>query len=208
MKTLPLFLNLVLAVAIAALYYLYFTASTQPKDNTEAIPSKDTSETSEVTHKQYVYINVDTLEVNYLMFKDMRDELATQKLRYESAIKNDIRSLEKEVLEFREQARYMTQQQGEARQMELAQKEQELMGRQEKLNRKYFDSEKEKNDLLYGTVRDFLQRYSKENEYDFIFGYSDVGSVLYASNANDITREVVNGLNVQYEQQKQESNAK
>ena len=205
MKNFSLILNFFLAIAVVILFYLHFTAKKSIIENKEQ-PTLSTDSSSlfmnDSVFKTTAYINTDTLFEKYEYVKDMRDELAGEKLKSESQYENEMKKLEKEVLEFQEKARYMTQQEGETKQMELAEKEQKLMKLERDLSAKLAELEMEKNKQIQKSVSEYLGRVNKEKNYAYIFGYNGTANVLYANQQFDITNEIVNGLNEEHKAKK------
>ncbi len=110
--------------------------------------------------------------------------------------------MEKEVYEFQEKAQYMTQQEGESKQLELAEKEQKLMKLERELTAKYSELEFEKNKLIQKAVAEYLEKINRQRQYAYIFGYNGLGNVLLANGRFDITNEVIEGLNTEYKEGK------
>ena len=48
-------------------------------------------------------------------------------------------------------------------------------------------------------INQYTLEYGKEHGYDYIFGASGNGSLMYATDAKDITKEVLNYINKKYE---------
>lgn len=60
---------------------------------------------------------------------------------------------------------------------------------------------KEEEELMSGVlnqVNSYVQDYGKQNNYRMIFGTTNDGSLLYGTNDNDLTEEVLLGLNKTY----------
>ncbi|MGB7395092.1 MAG: OmpH family outer membrane protein [Pricia sp.] len=53
-------------------------------------------------------------------------------------------------------------------------------------------------DSIVGRVKDEIETYGKANGYTYILGGGDGGSVLYGTDANDLTEELVKILNDKY----------
>ena len=53
-------------------------------------------------------------------------------------------------------------------------------------------------DSIVSTVKDEIKAYGKTNGYTYILGGGDGGSVLYGTDANDLTDEIVTLLNEKY----------
>ncbi len=53
-------------------------------------------------------------------------------------------------------------------------------------------------DELLKKIKDAITAYGRENEYTYIFGKNQAGSVLYGAEKNDITTPILENLNAQY----------
>nr|WP_246849104.1 OmpH family outer membrane protein [Aquimarina sp. U1-2] len=51
---------------------------------------------------------------------------------------------------------------------------------------------------VYNKVNDFVERYAKANDLDLIEGTTASGNIMYASDAINITNDIINGLNKEY----------
>lgn len=52
---------------------------------------------------------------------------------------------------------------------------------------------------IWKRINQYIVAYGKKEGYDFIFGASGDGSIMYAGEANDVTDDVVSYINKQYE---------
>lgn len=86
----------------------------------------------------------------------------------------------------------------QAKYQELLQKKQ-LIGQQLQGEEQVIVQESQKEiDSLKSKVRKFVKDYGKNNGYTFILGSTENGSILYGSEAKDVTEEVVKALNKAY----------
>ncbi|MBC3845756.1 OmpH family outer membrane protein [Winogradskyella echinorum] len=63
-------------------------------------------------------------------------------------------------------------------------------------------------DTLVKEVKAFVKDYGKKNGYTFILGANDAGSVMYGSEANDITDKVLEALNNKGSKEEEKKEAK
>jgi Skp family chaperone for outer membrane proteins len=49
-----------------------------------------------------------------------------------------------------------------------------------------------------------VERYAKENGFDMIFQYQIGGQIVYINEAFDVTTDIINGLNADYDQLKKD----
>ncbi|WCO01665.1 OmpH family outer membrane protein [Psychroserpens ponticola] len=96
---------------------------------------------------------------------------------------------------FQTKAAKMSQKNAETEYQALLQKKQiqdyQLQGEEQKLQ-----AEGQKQiDTLIKEVKAFVKDYGKNNGYTYILGANDAGSVMYGTDANDITLTVIDALN-------------
>ncbi len=53
-------------------------------------------------------------------------------------------------------------------------------------------------DSVLSHVKSFVADYGKKNGYAFILGKNEAGSVMYGTDANDITQTIIDALNTKY----------
>lgn len=209
MKKISIALNLALTAAVIVLFYLHFSnpeAGNASQEREDAVLAGDSTVSTPVDAK-IVYLNVDSVWKNYDYVTDMENDLASEKTKYTGQYKFEIQKLEKEVSDFREKAQFMPQQQGEEKQMELMLREQGLLKLEESLNQKYIKSEQAKTKQIHDAIRDYLIEYNSSHHYEFILGQT-FGTIPYADSAFDITKDIIDGLNVAYKEKKETATKK
>jgi len=196
MKNLSLAFNIILGIAVSALYYLHFTV-----DNDNNSDKKDTKHKAAVMPKikfkstPLVYVNADSLWENFGLVKQMRKELEYEKKKFESKFEADYHKLENDYLELRDKAETFSQEEGMKKQQELMAREQKLTEFRQTESDRLAKMEADKSDKIQKTITEYLtEQYSKSN-YSYILGYSTGGGILFANDSLEITNEVVDGLN-------------
>lgn len=192
-NSLSLILNIVLAAAVAYLYYLHFSG----KDADSSAPIAGEGSGGGI---QIAYINTDSLLSNYKFFEDMQNELAEKKSKAERQLIARGQSLQQEAssVEKRIQAGLMSNNQIKEAQQSLSQKEQELIAYRETIMAGLIEEEKLLNNRLYDTLMAYLKEFNKDKKYHYIFGYTKGGGILLANDQLDITDQIVKGLNEKY----------
>jgi outer membrane protein len=207
MKNLSLILNGILAVAIAILYYLHFSCSSECKDTTastetEVANTTPTEETEEVMKSTIGYINVDSLQEKYALYEELIQKLKSKQTKYEREISSKMTAFEKKVQAFQEKAPTMSQFEGQMKQQELAEEEQKLYKLREDFSVKFQEEELKLNDEFQKTVQAYIEKHNKETNFDIIIGASQMGNVVLDHKPGiDITNSVVEGLNAEYKNQ-------
>ncbi|MBC8153453.1 MAG: OmpH family outer membrane protein, partial [Bacteroidetes bacterium] len=194
MKNASLVINAVLAVAVAVLYYLHF------KDQKPATPVVTAPIVAEAKGKDIVYVNVDSLLTKYEFFKDAQKVLASKRFQLDNDLNTRGRSLQNEVAFFQQKAPTMTQEQGQSTEAALQKKQQDLVAYRDRAAQNLAADEQKKNEELYNKIFDYLKRYNKQNKYEFVLGYTKGGGILFANADNDVTKQILTGLNKEYEE--------
>ncbi|MCU0327154.1 MAG: OmpH family outer membrane protein [Spirosomaceae bacterium] len=147
-----------------------------------------------------VYVNTDTLLNQYDYYKDVVKEFQQKRFQLENELANKAKSFQNEVAFFQNKAQQggMTQEQLQTTQMQLQQKEQNIMAYRDKAGQDLVAQEAKKTDELLTKIQDYLKKYNSDNKYDMVIGYSKGGGVLYAKEDMDITKQVLEGLNKEY----------
>ena len=190
MKDASLAVNVVLAIAVAVLYYLHF--STQ-RPAAEVKPAAVVAE-----GRKLVYVNIDSLATNYEYFKDTRKVLESKQYQLENDIQSRGRSLQNELAFFQQKAPTMTQEQGRAAQASLQKKEQDLMAYRERAAQGLAADKAKKDDELYNRIFDYLKKVNAQNKYEMVLGYQKGGNILFADGGSDATKRIIDGLNKEY----------
>lgn len=190
MKNASLVLNIVLAIAVAILYYLHF------KDRQPAEAAVKTSAT--VQGKENVYVNVDSLLTKYEFFKDTQKVLESKKFQLENELATKGRNLQNKAAFFQQKAPTMTMEQGRATEAALQKEQQEILQYRERAAQGLALEEQKKNEELYNKIYEYLKKYNTQNKYEFVLGYTKGGGILFANTDNDVTKKVLDGLNQEY----------
>ncbi|MEM9673619.1 MAG: OmpH family outer membrane protein [Bacteroidota bacterium] len=193
MKTLSLILNVVLLLAVIYLYVLHFSGNTEVPDEEQATISASGA------MPRIAYVNSDTLLENYKFFQTKREELEKRAEDLQKEYENRARGLQNEIATFQQNAGGMTMNQARAVEEDLRKKQQNLLQYQQNLSNQLLQEETKVNDDLYDRVSDFLADYGKDRDFKLVLTYTKNSGVLYADDSLDITQQVVQGLNQDYE---------
>lgn len=194
MKNLSLILNVVLVIAVAALYVLHFSSKSSVSEDLQAV-------VEEVDGKKglkIAYVNSDTLLKHYDFFKDAAEKLDKRREKLEAEFANRAKGYQTEVSNFQRNAQSMTIGQAKATEEELMKKQQNLYQYQENLSQQLRKEEAEVNEELYDNISAFLKEYGKKNNLEVVLTYTKGSGVLYANDSLDITYNVISGLNESY----------
>ena len=191
MKNLSYIFNGVLAIAVAVLFYLHFKqvngSTTEVTVNTG---SADTSAAGMIA-----YVNTDSLESQYDLFKTMKKDLEAEGRKMETGMNAKKAAFQKAVGEYQQKAQMMTTQDRAATEQKLAIQQQELEQYAQELGLKAQDKQMAINKKLFETVESELKPYCDKKGIKLVLSYVKGSNILYGSNSIDITSDVIKMLN-------------
>lgn len=190
-----------LTLAVATLFFLHFSSR---KGESSFLTSDSTS----LGGRRVVYVQVDSLLSKYEYFKEVRKDLESRRYKLDYELTNKGKSLENEIAFFQQKAPTMTMEQGRSVEEQLVKKQQDFVQYREREAQKLAQEEMERNEELYVQIYDYIDRYNKDNQFEFVLGYSRGGGILYANKELDVTEKVLNGLNEEYREKQKKSAGK
>jgi outer membrane protein len=190
-------IELILLIGLAVLYVLFFTS----KKTAEPVTSLAFQKSGEKSVK-VVFINIDSLNTQYLFVKKLKTDLETTGKRLEAEILSEQAAFEKEATSFQKQAAANAIPEEKAKIMydALMQKQQALADKKERYTQEVAEKEQSMHLTLLDTVTNFLKRYNRTFKFDYILGYARAGQILLASDTLDITGDVVKELNKEFKE--------
>ena len=202
MKNLSLILNAILILAVGALFYLHFSSG----KTSGIVSSKTPMAAFEGTGSGIVYVNIDSLLSNYAYFKDLQDEFADKQAELEAELNNRGRQYEAGALDYQNKVQkgLITRREAAELEQQLLQEQQNLMQLRDQLSLELQEEEAVSNRLLINAIMEYLKEYNKEYKYQFVFSNSFGDNVLFADEELDITYSVLEGLNAEYESEKED----
>lgn len=108
------------------------------------------------------------------------------------------RLFQAEVQDFESQAQRMGQAAAQEKYNALMQKRQSIATQLQSEEQQISQASQQQIDSLLTKVRNFVKEYGKKNNYTFILGANEAGSVLYGKEGKDITNDVLTELNNAY----------
>ena len=192
MKNINIVLNVILLIAVAVLYFLFFKDKGSTSGSfTKAF--KDTS-TSNLPAK-LAYFDMDSVENRYTYIKEVRDQLKTK----EQNISGELNGLKKTYMERIQQlqgkAQTMSQQEGDAAQAEINTMQQKLQQRETELTQGLQGEQFKMMQDINRKIEDFLKTYNQQKKFAFIFSHQPGDFIYYKDSLCNITGDIVNGLN-------------
>jgi outer membrane protein len=198
MKKLSVILFAALFLAVAALFVLHFT-SNKSKPGTYI-----TEAGVEIPEQAIAYVNIDTIIFNFDMFFDRREDLMGKQKKAETELTTKGTRYERDARDFQEKVNKGLVTRATAAEMEqaLLQQQQELLNLRDRLQSDLYEEEQVMNRQILEYITRYLEANRSEYNYQYILGKSFGSVVLYSNEALDITKRVLDGLNMQYKTEK------
>jgi len=194
MKNVNTVLNIVSLAAIAALFFLFFKSG--DPGNAVTHTKKDTSGVNNAT--SIAYFEMDTVERHYNYIKDVQEQLKGR----QQAITNELNSTKKSYMtriqQLQSKAATMSQQEGESAQAEINQMQSELQQKEARLSQELQEQQFKLMQDINKKIEEFLQTFNKNKRYTYILSHSPGDFIYYKDSSNNITDEVIKGLNEEY----------
>jgi len=193
MKNFTLGLNIVLALAVAVLFYLHFSSK-----KTVSTVSNSTAVSGGF---RIAYFEMDSIQNQFEYFKDVRStlnskdqELGRELASMENNFRNKYQDLQKV-------GSTLSQAEVANRQQELVEMDKNLKSRKQLMDQEMQDETVKKLQDVKKKIENYLKDYNKDKGYSYIFaGSPDL--IYYKDSAYNITADMLKGLNELYKKKK------
>ncbi len=201
MKNISLVVNAILAIAIAVLFFLHFKYHKQLDTISDKVIKQDTMAKRPL---KIAYVDLDSIQEKYAYYRERMSDFEKKKENADRDLNSSFQKIENERVAFVQRGNNITQVEAEAFQRDYTRKMQNLENQKRTVESQIQTDGIRTMDELRKRINDFLVDYNKEKNYSYIFSYSSGLNVLfYKDTANNITNEVVAGLNEAYKNTKE-----
>jgi len=184
--------NIILALAVAALYVIYFTGNNKAK-STQPESANGTNKPMTIA-----YVKMDSMLFTYELAKKLNTEFSEKKEAYRKEWTDKKLKFDKEVNAFQEKVQrggYLTEDRARQEQERLTGVQQEIQKLDYDLQQKLSEMQGQINQQIVDSISSFLKSYNSVKNYDVILNSA---SMLEGSPKYNITKEVTTGLNDRY----------
>ena len=144
------------------------------------------------------YFDTDSLEAHYQYFKDVLDQVKGKENEMNAELGNMEKSYQKKISEWQKKASTMTPAEGQEAQQEYAQMQQNYQTRKQTLQESLMKHNEDLKADIRKKIEDYLKEYNKGKGYNYIISYEANSFIYIRDTANNITDELVSGLNADY----------
>ena len=188
-------LSLILLGGLIVLYVLHFGNKKEAVHGL-AVPIQKSGGKS----LSIVFVNTDSLNTQYDFVKVLRRDLEATAKKLQNEVMAEQSALEKEANDFQQKmgANAIPEDRAKVIYEQLMQKQQAQMQKKEIYTQRIAEQETNMNVRLVDSVTNFLRRFNRQYNFDYIMGYKYGGEILVSNDTLDITRSVVDALNAEY----------
>jgi len=195
MKNISTILSVVALIAVGVLYWLDFSGNKKLEKQINTQTAKNNRDTAVV---RIAYFDIDSLQTHYQYFKDAENQMSERENTM-SAQLNDLDARnQRKIKEWNTKKATMTQAGYDAAMQEYAQMQRTFEQTKYTLQQSLQKDQMELMTDLRKKVEDFLIEYNKQKGYTFILAYQPNNLIYYRDSTNDITDDLIEGLNARY----------
>lgn len=184
--------NIVLALAVAGLYIIYFTGNSKDK-STQTDMLKGTNKPLTIA-----YVKMDSMLFTYELAKKLNTEFSEKKEAFRREYTDKRIKFERDASKFQEKVQsggFLTEERARQEQERLVGLQQEIQKLDADLTQKLSDMQAQINQQIVDSISSFLKNYNEVKKFDIIINSA---SMLEGSAQYNITKEVTQGLNDRY----------
>ena len=145
------------------------------------------------------FINIDSLLLNYELYKSLEKKLKAKWDRSEREFNRKRNALEKDVMAFKQKEAnngFLSQESYMSQGQELMKQEQDLQEMNARLTQEIADEEARLNQQIKDSIDIFIEEYNKDANYDYILNKA---FMIYGRKTFDITNIIKDMLNERYQ---------
>lgn len=210
MNKISVTLNAVLLIAVAILFFLYFSLNSKLSPSSEGTSEagkktpKLITDPSKLANAKIAYINIDSLNSKYQFITDKSQEINKRQMALENTLNSMYGKFQQEVADLQQAAQAGLRSETELKKEEerLQIKQQDIANKEKQLQALGEEVANTQANMLR-SVSIFIEKYN-DNKFDYILAYTsnNISSVLFAKSELEITNEIVDGLNKEYAETK------
>jgi len=197
-------LNIILLLAVGALFYLQFTSKkvhTTSADVTEKSVPNLTDAAVSPNGCKIAYFEMDSVAANFQKAKEMKTELEKKEDKINEEMGRLQNSYQQKFVYLQQHGPTMTGAQVESAKVELTQLEQSIKDTKASLDQEYNNYYVQAQQEILSMIRKFCSEYNKDKKYAIIVS-NEPGLIFYKDSTLDITADLLKGLNQMYQKKK------
>ena len=188
-----------LFMSLAALAVILFFAQCAGNNATPAADEATTD--NSVSGLKVAYVDVDTLLAKYNFCIDLNEAMVKKSENVRATLNQKSRELENQQNDFQNKYQnnaFASQERAQQEYNRIIKLQEDLQTLSDKLQTELATEQEQNSLLLNDSIKSFMKAYVAEHGYNFVFTNTGLDNLLFADQAYDITKEVVDGLNARY----------
>ena len=195
-----LVLNIVLLISVGVLYVLFFGQKSCSQSS--GIVNTDANVTTGTAELKIAFINTDSIMVNYKLTHDLENEIATFRTNLENSYRAKVTKLQQDFQEYLKVGATLTLTEQKNREESFKKRELEMGELEGRMMNQIQEKQLSSNIRLLNAVYAFVRDYNQKNQqFNIILKKSFADTpVLYIDDSMDITNQIIEGLNKEYDE--------
>jgi outer membrane protein len=148
---------------------------------------------------ELVYIDVSRVLDGYTRTKIVRAEFEKKAELLNSNVDSLVANWREEIKAYEKDRVSMSKKELELKQQLLSNKQQQINSYQQAIQKQIQEEDQKSTQTVLNDINDYVKEYGEQHGYRIIFGASGGGNIMFASEGSDLTEEVINGLNLEFE---------
>jgi outer membrane protein len=148
--------------------------------------------------RRIVYVDSMKLVSQYEGMKAARQELEAKVSVWKSNVDSLKAELEQKIAVYEKGKGKMSATERNLTEELLTTKQEQFMNYQQVIEEKIRKEDQELTNKVLSKVNDYIKNYGRDKGYEIIMAATQVGNIVYAKEGNDITDEIVKGLNNEF----------
>lgn len=195
MKGTSLIVSIILFVAVAVLYVLYFTGN-----STSVIaPEKSSNAVDQTVGLRIAYVKADSVILNYTLAKDLNDDFSKKQEAYTNEYGTKRQAFERDASAFQDKLQrggFLTQEHAIQERDRLLGVEQEVTKLDQDLSSKLAELQAANSQQVLDSLMSCINHLNISKKYDYVFS---AANILKGKEADNITAEVLKVMNERYQ---------
>lgn len=160
------------------------------------------------TQEKVAYVDVEEIYKEYNKAKEAEQQMSIQSQKMSNEIEEFRMAFQQKVQEYQNASSSLSDTEKQQKEQELMREQQEIQQRQQMARQLIQEESKGKMDLIDEDIERLISKYAESKGFTMVLGTSSqTKSVLYGESSKDITDDIIESLNDEYEPEESEEEA-
>lgn len=147
---------------------------------------------------EHAYVDVGQLLEGYKRTKIVRADFEQKAKTLNANVDSLLQDWQAELKSYEKERSKMSKKELELKQELLSNKQLQINNYQQAIQKQVAAEDKKATQTVINDINDFVKTYGEKKGYSIIFGANSTGNIMYAADATNITKEVLEGLNKEF----------